>query len=239
MNGIVSTEGKDKIETTLVILNYNEIEGLRKIFDQIPFQKIDEAFVVDGGSTDGSVEFLKSKGLRVITQKRKGRGEAFRIGINEAKGEFVVFFSPDGNEDPKDIVKLFDLLKQGNDMAIASRFLPGARNDEDDKVFRWRAWANRCFTFIANSVWKGKITDTINGFRGVRKSSFLLMHPTTDAFTIEYQMSIRALKLKMKVAEIATYEGDRIGGYVKAKSIPTGIRFVIFLIKELFAGRRF
>lgn len=229
----------DKVQTTLVILNYNEIEALEKIFHQIPLDQVDEAFVVDGGSTDGSVEFLKSKGLRVITQQRKGRGEAFRIGIKEAKGDYVVFFSPDGNEDPKDIIKLFHLLKQGNDMAIASRFLPGARNDEDDLTFRWRAWANRCFTFIANSIWKGKITDTINGFRGVRKKSFLAMRPTTDAFTIEYQMSIRALKLKLKVAEIPTYEGDRIGGYVKAKSIPTGIRFVIFLFKELLAGRRF
>jgi glycosyltransferase involved in cell wall biosynthesis len=229
----------NQIESTLVILNYNEIEALGKIFNHIPLDQIDETFVVDGGSTDGSVEFLKSKGLRVFPQQKKGRGEAFRIGINEAKGDYVVFFSPDGNEDPKDIIKLFKLLRGGNDMAIASRFLPGSRNDEDDKVFRWRAWANRCFTFIANSIWNGRITDTINGFRGVNKSAFLAMRPTTDAFTIEYQMSIRALKLKMKVAEIVTYEGDRIGGYVKAKSIPTGIRFVIFLFKELFTGRQF
>jgi glycosyltransferase involved in cell wall biosynthesis len=240
LTGIASTAVQlNKIETTLVILNYNEIEALGTIFDKIPLKQIDETFVVDGGSTDGSAEFFKSKGLRVITQEKRGRGEAFRIGIKEAKGEYVVFFSPDGNEDPADIVKLFNFLKSGSDMVIASRFLPGSRNDEDDMVFRWRAWVNRCFSFIANSVWKGKITDTINGFRGIRKSAFLAMKPTTDAFTIEYQMSIRALKLKMKVAEIVTYEGDRIGGYVKAKSIPTGIRFVRFLIKELFTGRRF
>jgi glycosyltransferase involved in cell wall biosynthesis len=230
---------QNPIETTLVILNYNEIEALGKIFEQIPLDQVDEAFVIDGGSTDGSDEFFKNKGLRVFTQEKKGRGEAFRIGVNEGKGEYLVFFSPDGNEDPKDIMKLFSLLKSGNDMVIASRFLPGSRNDEDDLVFRWRAWVNRCFSFFANSVWHGKITDTINGFRGVRKSAFLAMRPTTDAFTIEYQMSIRALKLKLKVAEIVTYEGDRIGGYVKAKSIPTGIRFVIFLIKELFTGLRF
>ncbi|MEO0225923.1 MAG: glycosyltransferase family 2 protein [candidate division WOR-3 bacterium] len=227
------------IKNTLVLLTYNEIEGVRRLFDKIPFDQVDEYFVIDGGSTDGTIEFFREKKIRVIFQEKKGRGEAFRIGVKEARGENIVFFSPDGNEDPQDIIRLFKLLEAGNDMAIASRFLPGARNEEDDLMFPWRAWANRCFTFIANSIWHGNITDTINGFRGVKKSSFIKMNPTTHAFTIEYQMSIRALKLRMRVAEIATYEGDRIGGISKAKSIPVGIMFVKFLIKELFTGRRF
>jgi hypothetical protein len=124
-------------------------------------------------------------------------------------------------------------------MAIASRFMEGARNEEDDLQFPWRAWANRAFTFLANSIWHGRITDTINGFRGVKKAAFARMHPTTHAFTIEYQLSIRALKLKLKVAEIATYEGDRIGGVSKAKSFPVGIMFTRFLIGEYFTGLRF
>lgn len=227
------------IKNTLVLLTYNEIEGIKALYDRIPFGQIDECFVIDGGSTDGTIEFFQKRKIRVVLQDRRGRGEAFRIGIKEGRGENLVFFSPDGNEDPADIMRLFALLGQGYDMAIASRFMKGARNEEDDLTFPWRAWANRVFTFLASSIWRGRITDTINGFRGVKKDSFITMKPTTHAFTIEYQMSIRALKLKMKVAEIATYEGDRIGGVSKAKSIPVGIMFTKFLIKELFTGRRF
>ncbi len=228
-----------QIKNTLVLLTFNEIDGIKLLYDKIPFNKIDECFVIDGGSTDGTLEFFRARGIRIIFQERKGRGEAFRIGIKEGAGENFVFFSPDGNEDPLDIMKLFKLLESGYDMAIASRFLPRSRNEEDDLTFPWRAWANRCFTFIGNSLWHGRIADTINGFRGVKKESFMKMNPTTHAFTIEYQMSIRAMKLKLKVAEIATYEGDRIGGVSKAKSIPVGIMFTKFLIKELFTGKRF
>jgi glycosyltransferase involved in cell wall biosynthesis len=227
------------IRNTLVMLTYNEIEGIKKLNDKIPYDKIDEYFVVDGGSTDGTLDFFAKRNIPVIPQEKKGRGEAFRIGMEKAKGENLVFFSPDGNEDPDDILKLFKLLESGYDMAIASRFLPTSRNEEDDLMFPWRAWVNRIFSFIANSIWKGRIADTINGFRGIKKNAFFKMKPTTHYFTIEYQTSIRAMKLKLKVAEIATYEGDRIGGISKAKSIPVGIMFVKFLIKEIFKGLRF
>ncbi len=143
-----------QMKSTLAILTLNEIEGLRALYDRIPFDQVDQYFAIDGGSTDGTVEFLREKGIRVIPQEIKGRGEAFRIAAREAEGECLVFFSPDGNEDPADIPKLLKLLDEGCDMAIASRFLPGSRNEEDALRFPWRSSANRAFSFIANTILK-------------------------------------------------------------------------------------
>lgn len=227
------------MKASLIILTFNEIEGVKALFDKIPFDAVDEVFVVDGGSTDGTVEFFKEKGIKVIQQKTKGRGEAFKIGAREAKGENLVFFSPDGNEDPQDIPKLLRLLEEGYDLAIASRFMKGARNEEDGALLPLRALANRAFTFIANLIWKGKITDTINGYRAIKKDAFLRLNLDATGFVIEYQMSIRALKSKLKIAEIPTYEGDRIGGESTAKSIPTGLLFLKFLIREILIGKRY
>jgi len=58
-------------------------------------------------------------------------------------------------------------------------------------------------------------------------------------FVVEFQMSIRAMKLKYKVKEIPTIEGDRIGGKSTAKSIPTGLRALRLLFYEVFIGKRF
>lgn len=229
------------MDNTLVILTLNEVNGIKVLFDRIPFFCADECFVVDGGSRDGTIEFLRNKGLNVVVQRTKGRGEAFRIGVNEAKGKIIVFFSPDGNEDPNDIPRLFQLLKQGNDMVIASRFLPGAVNEEDIHFFKFRKWVNRIFTFTANLLWNHNkyVTDTINGYRGIRKSAFQTMKIDALGFVVEYQMSIRAMKLGLRIAEIPTREGQRIGGESTAKSIPTGILFLRFLINEILKGKNF
>jgi len=229
------------MKSTLAILTLNEIEGVKAIYNKIPLAEIDEALVVDGGSTDGTIEFFKKNGIKVIVQEVRGRGEAFRIVRREAKGDYLIFFSPDGNENPNDIPKLISKLEEGYDMAIASRFKKGGHNKEDELIFPYRAWANRVATFLANLLWNRNIyiTDTINGFRAVTKQAFDKMKINAPGFVIEYQMSIRAMKLSLKVAEIPTYENNRIGGESKAKPIPTGILFLEFLFKELFIGKNF
>jgi glycosyltransferase involved in cell wall biosynthesis len=226
---------------SLVLLSFNEIEAAPKVFESIPLSTAQEVFAVDGGSKDGTIEFLKSKGVRVLVQQERGRGVAFRLGVSEAKGDCVVFFSLDGNEDPADIERLFTELEKGADMAIASRMMKGAYNEEDEHWFRPRKWVNLAFTLIANLLWnRGPyVTDTINGYRGVRREAFQRMSPDAAGFVIEYQLSMRAMKLGLTVAEIPTRENPRLGGESTAKSFPTGLVFLRQLAKEILIGRRF
>ena len=228
-----------KIKTTLVILTRNEITGMKALFTKIPFGKVDEALVVDYNSTDGTKEFVKKQDIRLINQQNPGRGEAFRLAVSKASGGHLVFFSPDGNEDPQDIPRLLKLLDKGNDLAIASRFLPQSRNEEDDQFLKLRAWANQGFTLIANLIWGGRVSDTINGYRAITKEAFKKLKLDAPGYMIEYQMSIRAMKLKLKIAEIATHEGDRIGGESGSKAIPTGLLFLRFLLREILIGYHF
>ena len=67
------------MKSSLVILTFNEIEGIKNLFGRIPFDKFDECFVIDNHSSDGTVEFLKEKGMKIIFQDKPGRGEAFRL----------------------------------------------------------------------------------------------------------------------------------------------------------------
>lgn len=229
----------DGIKKTLVILTLNEIEGVKAIYPGIPLDKADEVVVIDGGSEDGTMEFFMEKGLPVFIQEIRGRGEAFRLASKVSKGGHLLFFSPDGNEDPRDIPRLFALLDEGYDMAVCSRFLSGARNDEAGKLLPLRAWANRIFTVLADIFFRGNMTDTINGYRAVKKDKFISLNLDAEGFAIEYQMSIRAMKLGLRIAEIPTVEGDRIGGKSTAYSIPTGLKVLKIFLREIFIGKKF
>jgi glycosyltransferase involved in cell wall biosynthesis len=224
------------LKSSLIILTFNEIEGVKHIYDRIPMDSVGECFVVDAGSTDGTIEFFKKKGIKVVIQKRRGRGDAFKEGMINAKGEYLVFFSPDGNEDPKDIPNLLTWLDRRYDMIIASRFMKGAKSEDAGFI---RGIGNKIFTFLVNLFWDAKVTDVVNGLRAIKKSTLKKLNLDFKKFEIELQMTIRTAKLNYKIKEIPTYEGKRIGGKSKAKTIDTGLLYLKTIFRELLIGKNF
>lgn len=211
------------------------------MFPKLPVHAVGEVLVVDGGSTDGTLEFFATRGVRVIGQTVRGRGEAFRIAVREARHDALIFFSPDGNEDPEDIPRLVDGLAAGFDMVIASRFMTGARSEDDDRwMFTNRRWGNLTFTWLVNHLWPGRppMTDTINGYRAVTREAFARLAPDAAGYAIELQISIRARRLGLRVLEIPTHEGDRIGrGVSKLNAFPVGLGFLRLLLRERLRPR--
>ncbi len=220
----------------LVLLTFNEAEALPKIFDRLPLAAADEVLAMDGGSNDGTIEFLQSRGVRVLQQPRRGRGVAFRMALETTDAETICYYSPDGNEDPADIPKIFEKIeKDGSDLVVASRMMKGAYNEEDVSWWRPRKWVNQIFTLAANLIWNHGpyVEDTINGFRAVRAESLRRCACDADGFPIEYQMSIRMMKLRLTIGELPTHEYPRLGGRSTAESWPTGVAFVKTLLSEI------
>ena len=225
------------IKVGLLILTWNEIDGIRKLWPKLPTKLFNEIIAIDPGSTDGTIEYFKKHKVPYIIQKKRGRAEAFRIAFKKTKCDYIIIYSPDGNEDHKDIPKFIKEVKKGYDMVIGSRFMKGGVNEEDGSLFPARKWANIAFTFIANKLFNKTnkyITDTINGYRIISKKMFNRLKPDTEGYAIEYQLTIRALKNYYKIKEIPTIEFQRIGDKSKASSIPTGIKFLQMLYKEIF-----
>ena len=83
------------------------------------------------------------------------------------------------------------------------------------------------------------ITDSINGYRAIRRSADAeeLKLDATD-YTIEYQMTIRALRAGARIVEFPTHERPRIAGRTGAPSIPTGLRFAWCFLPKSTATRQ-
>ena len=217
----------------LCILTRNELPCVEIVFPQLPApgpaSGFDEMVVIDGASTDGTVEYFQNRGVRVIGQSRRGRGQAFLMAFEQIDADAWLFFSPDGNEDAADFPKFRALLEKGADVVIASRMMKVAVNEEDVSLWRPRKWANKAFNLMANLSFRRRgpyVTDSINGFRAITREATQRLKLDAADYTIEYQMTMRALKHGLTIAEFPTHEHQRVAGGTQAHSIPTGIKFL-------------
>jgi glycosyltransferase involved in cell wall biosynthesis len=219
---------------TLLLTTMNELAGLEAIWNGIPFQLFDEAIVIDRNSTDGTAEFLRRMSMKPLQQDQPGRGNAIREAMEKVKTDAVVLMASDGNDDTRYIIPLVSKFQEGYDIVAGSRFMKGGHTDDSDDPLKIRRLANRAFTLLVNILWDARLTDATYGLRVFRKSTWDKMGIAAKNNETEFLMSIRASKMKLKVAEIPTVEGTRAGGKVKAKSIPTGISLVKSLLSEIW-----
>jgi glycosyltransferase involved in cell wall biosynthesis len=224
----------------IVLLVKNELEPMKEILPEIDLSVADDIFCMDGQSTDGSVEYLQEKGIRVVTQKTMGRGNAVTESITESEADYLLYFSPDGNEDPNDIPVLINRMRETRAaLVIARRFGPYAQSDDSDDLFYIRKIGNLFYSLTVRIFWGGKIWDAINGFRLVNRNVLLRLNQDVAGHQIEIQQSIRCLKLGLPIEEIPTIEAVRVGGQRKSPTWKMGLQFLRLIAKELITGRKF
>lgn len=228
---------------TLLIPTLNEIGGMKEIMPRIKKEWCDQIVIVDGGSTDGTIEYARENGYLTVVQKRKG----LRHGVIEAlpyvEGDVVITFSPDGNSIPELIPSLVEKMRSGYDMVIVSRYAEGARSHDDDLITSFGNWM---FTSLINLLFGSRYTDSMVMFRAWRKDIFHDLRLDRDEsyeqeerlfrtnVGIEPLLSVRAAKNRLKCADIPGDEPPRIGGERKLKIIQWGSAYLFEVMREFF-----
>lgn len=237
----MTTSSSSAATVSLVLIVMNEARGVETVVPQIDRAVFDDCFAVDGRSKDNTRALLEGFGIRVHEQDEKGLGAAMLMARRMARTTHFIFFHPDGNENPADLPRMVQLLREGRDFVVASRMIKGARNEDDHLVFKWRKWANQGFALLANLVFAhggNRTSDVTNGFRGIACAAWDRMRLTSKDLTMDYQMVIRALKLGIPISEFPTHEGERVEGATNFASFATGRAELRLVWREWKLGRR-
>lgn len=217
------------MKVTLLVPVINELEGMKAVMPRVRPEWVQEVLVIDGGSTDGSVEYAREQGWRVLLQKSRGITYAYQEAVPQATGDVIIPFSPDGNSVPEAIPALLDKMREGHDMVIASRYLPGARSEDDDAL---TALGNRLFTGMINLLFGGGYTDSLVMFRAFRKEIVGDFPPGLPRAGLEPILAIRCAKRGLKVAEIPADEPKRISGARKMHPFLNGLDILKLIFLE-------
>ncbi len=234
------------MKVTLCILTLNEIDSIQVILPRIDKSLFEQILVIDGGSSDGTIDWCKNQGYEIYVQKQRGLRQAYFEALPYIRGDVMITFSPDGNSVAEVLPDLVNELKKGWDMVIVSRYLDWAKSEDDSAITRFGNWM---FTTLINVLHGGKYTDAMVMYRGYKKSLFQTLKLTEESayrtpeklfFTrvsIEPLLSIRAARAKLRVTEIPGDEPKRIGGARKLQIIRWGLTFLYQVISEIFSSK--
>jgi dolichol-phosphate mannosyltransferase len=220
---------------SLVIPTFNEERTIKEIIESTrPYA--DEILVVGAKkSKDRTVEIARGLGVNVVIDNGKGKGDALRVGIKEAKEDIVVFIDADGSHIPEDIPKLVKPIQEDRaDMVIASRFLGGSDELYGSIDSFLRVFFSLIISQIINWRFNQKLADTQNGFRAIKRSVALNLGLRANSFDIETDLTMRCLKKKYRVIETASHERERKYGPSGISIFTTGWRFALRVFLNVF-----
>jgi glycosyltransferase involved in cell wall biosynthesis len=227
------------MKITLCLLTFNEIAGCKNDIPQLKkyLNKFDEIYAIDGGSKDGTIEYIEKEGIPVYVQPKKGLNQACHFAIEKCTTDAVIFFHPKGTIPVEDTLKFRDLFENNYDFVIGSRIIKGAINEEDKNFFKPRKWFVMGLALLSSILFNrgNKILwDVLHGFRGVTIKGYQKMNIKDEGMvTIDIEMVIRSYKSKLKSLEFPTTETARVGGETHFKAIPTGIKIFKYIKREL------
>ncbi len=239
--GVPPRESRSSSPTvTVVIPTYNEAANLPMVLDALP-EDIWELMVVDGWSTDGTVEVARQlrPDVRIVHQTRRGKGNALACGFSHARGDIVVMIDADGSTDPREIPRFLQALTDGADYAKGSRFASGGTSHDITPV---RKVGNVFLNTIVNVLYRTRYTDLCYGYNAFWRDVLpvldlncgekaLAMH-WGDGFEIETILNVRAAKAGLRIVEIPSVEQPRIHGESKLNAVRDGLRILRVIATE-------
>jgi dolichyl-phosphate beta-glucosyltransferase len=200
-------------DLSIIIPAYNEetliantLEGLRVYLSARPEQY--QILVVDDGSQDDTVPFVQAWHkehsevvLRLLVNERNmGKGYSIRRGVMESTGRFVIFIDADLPYELYVIDDFLKVLRQGHDLAIGSRVLPGS---QVKGVPALRYMAGQIFSWMVQGVLSTGIPDTQCGFKSFTSvaAKEIFRRLTIGGFGFDVEMLFIARKLGLHMIE--------------------------------------
>ena len=159
------------MKISIITINYNNAEGLRQTLESIKVQsyKNYELLLIDGNSTDNSIEVIKEYGYKYVSEPDNGPFDAMNKGIKKATGDYCIFMNSGDSFHNETVLKSFVELQPTKDIytGIAAEHLNGkihnwnpAKEEELSMRFFYRHSLSHQASFIKTSIMKANLYDT-------------------------------------------------------------------------------
>ncbi|MCL2291590.1 MAG: glycosyltransferase family 2 protein [Candidatus Bathyarchaeota archaeon] len=213
------------IDIGVVIPTFNEEQNIGDVLSELYEFGYHNVLVIDGLSSDGTLQVAAKNGVKTIIQNGHGKGQAIRqvLQNNYLNTDITVLMDADGSMSPDELSRFIKAIHNGADIVKGSRFLCGGGTYDMTRV---RKFGNSAITSLVNLFYSSNYTDVCYGFIALTKNAVNKLSAVleSDGFDIETELFIKAKQLNLKVVEVPSIEYQRKHGESNLHSLSDGFK---------------
>ena len=190
-----------KGDVTVVLPVLNEEEGVSAVIDELLENGYRNILVVDGYSTDLTVQAARDKGVTVVEQHGRGKTGAIKTAIENVSTPYMLIMDGDFTYDAADIERLLTHAN-GYDQII------GRRSQEN--ISRIHRFGNRLISGLFNTLFGTSISDVCSGMYLLKSKSAKQLAFRTKGFSVEAEV-LAQMAMEGKVTEVPINYRKRMG----------------------------
>jgi len=211
-------------DVCVLVPTLNEEDAIAEVIGEFRAMGFENILVIDGHSSDRTVELAKEAGARVVVQSGKGKGQALKEAFDLIESEYIVMIDGDGTYLPSEVHLLLDPVLAGRaDHAMGNRF----GNLQKGALTRLNSAGNRLINFFFRLIYGVPLNDILTGYRAFTRDGVGRLDLTMTGFEIETEMTVDSVKKGLAIAEVPiTYRARSRGTQTKLNPIMDGARII-------------
>jgi dolichol-phosphate hexosyltransferase len=215
---------------TVVIPCLNEEKGIVEVLTRMPYF-VDEVIVVDNDSTDRTAEVASKLGARVLHEKVRGYGRAYKTGLMQAQGDIIVTLDGDHSYPPDAISYLLEAFLHSNVRFLSASRFP-LKNKNAMSLKHWLG--NKMLSFAMSLLYFRWVRDSQSGMWVFERSSLEEMQLVSDGMAFSEEIKIEAIVRKRNGFKEIYIDYSNRTGEIKLQPWRDGFRNLTFLLLKRF-----
>jgi dolichol-phosphate mannosyltransferase len=220
-------EARDPVSAdmvTIVIPTLNEEEAIGKVLDELMAEGYRNILVVDGYSTDRTVDIAKSRGVSVIYQNGFGKAGAVATAIGKVSTPYMLIMDGDYTYNPKDIRRLLEYAREHDEVI-------GCRVDRSNIPLLHR-FGNRIISLAFSLMLGKRVRDPCSGMYLLKTDLARRLELTSSGFDVEVEIAGQVATLG-RIIEVPVSYRRRIGRG-KLKAWRDGFKIIVSAAKVMW-----
>ena len=199
--------------TAVVIPALNEEACLPRVIGKLRELGFNRIRVVDNGSRDRTAEVARNCGAEVVSEPRRGYGQACWTGCQNlpAEAEWILFCNADGSDDIERAPEFLAATSSGAEFILGTR---AAASDGNDNLTASQRFGNKLATTLIRFLWGARFAD-LGPLRLISRRAFEQLQMQDRGFGWTVEMQVRAVEEKLAWRELPVRNFPRSAGVSK------------------------